>query len=267
MINMASIRVAINGVTGKMGKQVLAQVCNEPDIEPVGAICRQDCLPSIELPDGSNSIPLSNDLSTILVNTRPDVLIDFTTSESLMAAAEIAAEHKVNIVTGTTGITEKYLNTLKLLAAEKNIGIVYSPNFALGAVLIKYLSRTVARFFEYVEIIESHHEAKVDSPSGTSLDLAKAISDEANFEYNQPSKEVISGSRGANYDNIAIHSMRVKGISGRHEVVFGDTGQTIRLIHDTLGRECYMPGVIQAVRHVMTSNGLTVGLEKILGIE
>ena len=267
MIDMASIRVAINGVTGKMGKEVLSHLCNEPGMEPVGAICRQECPPKIDLPDGSGrSIPLSNDLTSILINTKPTVLIDFTTAESLMAAAPIAAENKINIVTGTTGITEQYLEELNTLAIGKGIGIIYSPNFALGAVLIRYLAQIAAPHFDYAEIIEYHHEQKLDSPSGTSLDLARAISDRSTFIHNRPKREILPGARGANYQNIAIHSVRISGLSGRHEVVFGTAGQTVTLTHDTLGRGCYMPGVMAAVRNAIKLKGLTVGLDKIMGL-
>ena len=152
------------------------------------------------------------------------------------------------------------------LANDKNVGIIVASNFALGAVVLKRLAEQAAEFFEYVDIIEAHHEAKIDAPSGFSLALAKSIGDRKQFTRNYPEKENLPGTRGGEYNGVTIHSIRMPGRSAHHEVIMGAPGQTISLRHDTLGRDCYMPGVLRCIREVVKQQGLVVGLENILGL-
>jgi 4-hydroxy-tetrahydrodipicolinate reductase len=158
------------------------------------------------------------------------------------------------------------LHTLEGIAGEHDIGIIVAPNFALGAVLLMHLARKAAPFFEYADIIEAHHEAKIDAPSGTALAIAKAIAQDKQYERNQPEKEPLPGTRGGEYNGVGIHSVRMAGRIAHHEVIFGTTGQTLILRHDTVGRDCYMPGVMRAIREVVNLKGLVVGLDKILGL-
>ena len=132
------------------------------------------------------------------------------------------------------------------------IGAVVAPNFALGAVLLGYLAHTVARHFDYAEIVEAHHEAKKDSPSGTALALARALAAgrKTPFQRPVPEKETLPGTRGGDSDGVTIHAMRMPGRLAHHEIVLGTQGQTLTLRHDTVNRECYMPGVLAAVRKV-----------------
>ena len=262
---MASIRVAVNGATGKMGREVVAALCREDGMEPVGGV---DIKPgdSLELPDGSGSIPLSNSLDEMLSATNPRVLVDFTQAEATMAAAPVAARHGVNMVIGTTGLGEENLQTLDRIAREQSVGIFVAPNFALGAVLLMHLAKQAAPFFEYVDIIEMHHEAKIDAPSGTALAMARVIAQDRQYKHNNPEKETLPGTRGGEYNGVSIHSIRMAGRSAHHEIIFGTAGQTVSLRHDTLGRDCYMPGVMRAIREVVDLKGLVVGLDKILGL-
>ena len=135
-----------------------------------------------------------------------------------------------------------------------------------GAVLLMHVAKQIAPFFDYADIIEMHHEAKIDAPSGTSIAMAQAISKDKQFKRNRPQKETLSGTTGGEYDGIGIHSIRLPGRSAHHEVIFGTFGQTLSLMHDALGRDCYMPGVVRAVREVVNLKGLVVGLDKILGL-
>ena len=262
---MASIKVVVQGAAGRMGREVVAAICREPDMEPVGAV---DLRPgnTYDLPDGSGSIPLSSSLEEILSTTRPQVLVDFTQAEVSMAAAPVAANKGVNMVIGTTGISDENLQELERLAKEHSTGIFVAPNFALGAVLLMHLAKMAAPYFEYADIIEMHHEAKIDAPSGTALAMARAIGQDKQFQRNYPEKEPLPGTRGGEHNGIGIHSVRMAGRSAHHEVIFGTAGQTVTLRHDTLGRDCYMPGVTRAIREVMNLKGLVVGLDKILGL-
>ena len=263
---MASIRVAVHGATGKMGREVVAALCGDPATEPVGAVCGRERGPSLELPDGTGSIPLSVNLQDVLIATSPQVLVDFTEAAAGMEAARAAARHGVNLVIGTTGLGEENLQELDRISREQSIGVVVAPNFALGAVLLIHLVKQVAPFFEYADIIEAHHEAKIDAPSGTALAMARAIAGDRRYLRNEPQKELLPGTRGGDYHGVGIHSVRMAGRSAHHEVIFGTAGQTVTLRHDTLSRDCYMPGVIRAVREVVGLKGLVVGLDKILGL-
>ena len=263
---MASIRVAVNGATGRMGREVMAALCREPDMEPVGGVCKQQRGDVLDLPDGLRSIPLSTSLEEVLNATSPRILVDFTNAEVSMAAVPLAASHGVNLVIGTTGLSEQNLQELDRIAREQSIGIIVAPNFALGAVLLMHLARQAAPFFEYVDIIEMHHEAKIDAPSGTALAMARAIAEDRQYKRNYPEKELLPGTRGGEYNGVSIHSVRMAGRSAHHEVIFGTAGQTVSLRHDTLGRDCYMPGVMRAIREAVNLKGLVVGLDKILGL-
>ena len=131
---------------------------------------------------------------------------------------------------------------------------------------MKRLVEQAAGYFDYVDIVESHHEAKIDAPSGFAMALAKSIGDNKQFTRNQTEKENLPGSRGAEYNGVTIHSVRMAGRSAHHEVIMGTQGQTVSLRHDTLGRDCYMPGVLRCIREVVNRPGLVVGLENILGL-
>ena len=263
---MASIRVAVNGATGRMGREVVASLYREPDMEPVGAVCKQQRGDSLDLPDGSGSIPLSTSLEEVLSATSPHVLVDFTHAEVSTAAALVAARYGVNMVIGTTGLGEKDLKELDSISREQSIGIIVAPNFALGAVLLMHLAKQAAPFFEYADIIEMHHEAKIDAPSGTALAMARAIALDREYSRNYPEREPLPSTRGGEYNGVGIHSIRMAGRSAHHEIIFGTAGQTLSLRHDTLGRDCYMPGVMRTVREVVNLKGLVVGLDKILGL-
>ena len=263
---MASIRVAVNGATGRMGREVVAALCREPDMEPVGAVSGRAHGDSLDLPDGSGSIPLSTDLREILSTTKPQVLVDFTNAEVAPAAAAEAAAQGVAVVSGTTGLSEDSLRELDRLSREYSVGIISAPNFALGAVLLIHLAKQAAPFFDYVDIVESHHENKIDAPSGTAMAIARAVAQAGHYKRNQTEKETLPGTRGGEHERVGVHSIRMAGRSAHHEVILGTAGQTVTLRHDTLGRDCYMPGVMRAVREVVNLKGLVVGLDKILGL-
>ena len=263
---MAPIRVVVHGATGKMGQEVLAALCGEADLEPVGGVCLQSRGNTFSLPDGSGTIPLTTSLSDLLPSTAPHVMVDFTSAAAGVPAALQAASNGIHSVVGSSGLSETDFQELDRAARENGVGIIVAPNFAVGAALMMHLARQAAPFFEYVDIIEMHHEAKIDSPSGTALALARMLGEGRQFQRNRPEKEPLLGTRGGEVNGIGIHSVRMAGRSAHHEVIFGTAGQTLSLRHDTLGRDCYMPGVVRAIREVVNQKGLVVGLEKILGL-
>lgn len=265
---MEATKVLIHGVLGKMGREVLAAVCNEPGLEPVCGVDASATQRSLDLPDESGSIPISSDLAGIIVQCHPGVMVDFTNAEASIRACRVAASKGVNLVVGTTGLTDANIQELDSLAREYQIGALTAPNFALGAVLLAHLVRGLGKFFDYADIIETHHEAKIDSPSGTAIGLARSLHEGrgAPFIRPVPEKEPVQGTRGGESEGVSIHSVRMPGRIAHHEVILGAQGQTLSLRHDIIGRECFMPGVILAIKEVVKSKGLTVGLDKLLGL-
>ena len=257
--------MVVNGATGRMGTETVAALLREEDLVLVGAACRQDRGPLLTLPNG-NQVPLSTNLDQLLTNTSPDVLVDFTNSAACMEAAMVAAGRSINLVLGASGLTDDHLRQLDAKANDKGIGVAVAPNFALGAVVLKRLLEQAAPFFDYVDIVESHHEAKIDTPSGFAMALAKSIGDKKEFQRNQAQIENLPGTRGGDYHGVSVHSIRMQGRSAHHEVIMGAPGQTLTLRHDTLGRDCYMPGVVRCIRDVVNRKGLVVGLENVLGL-
>ena len=262
---MNTIRVAVQGALGKVGREVVNAVSHDPSLLLVGAVDIKSVGNSLPLPDASVSVPLSTDLDSLLTMTRPDVIVDFTVAKSTVAAVPIATRHKVNMVIGTTGFTDDNLKEFDRLAKANGVGIVVAPNFALGAVVMMHLAKIAAKYFDHAEVIELHHDQKVDAPSGTALSTAKAMAKARGKAFTAGPGDTLD-SRGLQVDGIAVHSVRLPGLMAHQEVLFGASGQTLSIRHDTINRECYMPGVLLAVKEVGKHKGLVLGLDTILGL-
>ena len=265
---MAPITVLVHGVLGRMGRETLAALCREPDLEPVGGVNRGVTESSMALPDGSGDMPISSDLGDMIARRQPQVMVDFTNATGAMEGCRVAAAHGVNLVVGATGLSEANLEELDALANERGIGAFVAPNFALGAALLIHLARGLGKHFDYADVVEMHHEAKIDSPSGTAMALARSLSEDRDAPFHRPTpeREPIAETRGGDMGGVSIHSVRMPGRMAQHEVILGAAGQTLSLKHDTINRECYMPGVALAVREVSNWKGLVVGLDKLLGL-
>lgn len=264
---MKPIRVAVHGALGKMGQTLVDALCREPEIQIVGAIdikATEDYLP---LPDGSGTVPLSSDLERILTTCQPEVVVDFTTANAVMPLVRLATEHGVNMVIGTTGLSADDIKAIDGQAKAKGVGVGVAPNFALGAVLMMHLAKIAGKYLDHAEIIELHHERKLDAPSGTALSTAKAMAQARGKPFATPQQGGKSDSRGKQVEGISIHSVRLPGLLAHQEVILGGAGQTLSIRHDTSGRECYMPGVMLAIREVVKHKGLIYGLDTLLGLE
>ena len=263
------IGVVVHGALGRVGREVVSATCNDPGLKPVGAVDAKADGIVLSLPVGSGTIPLSRNLESILTQTQPKVIVDFTTAEASMAMARLATKHKVNLVIGTTGFSTENLEEIDRLAKANGVGVVVASNFALGAVLMIHLAKIAAKYFDNVEIIELHHDQKLDAPSGTAVSTAKAISEARGKPFVHPKvqKETVAGARGAELQGVALHSVRLPGLMAHQEVIFGTSGQTLIIRHDTINRECYMPGVVMAVKKVVDLKGLTIGLDRLLGLQ
>ena len=263
---MPPIKVVVHGASGKVGQVLINTLYRGPEVKLVGAVDVKVPGDKLVLGDGS-SIPFSGDLQQILVTTKPDVVVDFSVAKAAMPAVRIAAKQGVNMVIGTTGFTADDLLEIDRLAVEHKIGIILAANFALGAVLMMYFAKLAAKYMDYAEIIELHHNQKVDAPSGTALNTAKAMAAYRGRPFSQAADAGKNyPSRGENMGGIPIHSVRLPGLMAHQEVMLGGLGQTLTIRHDTINRECYVPGVLLAVQAVIKTKGLIQGLDKLLSL-
>lgn len=262
---MNPIRVIVHGAAGKVGQEVVRAVCGETDMQLVGAVDMKAANDSLPLPDGSGSVPFSADVGDILIRCQPDVMVDFSIASATMPAVRLASEKGVNLVIGTTGFSPDDIKEIERLTVEHGIGAVMAPNFALGAVLMMHLAKIAAKYLDYAEIIELHHHLKADAPSGTARMTARQMAAARGKPFLQPSGKD-AASRGEQVEGVSIHSVRLPGLMAHQEVILGAPGQTLSIRHDTINRECYMPGVILAVREVVKRKGLILGLDTLLGL-
>ncbi|MBR1754378.1 4-hydroxy-tetrahydrodipicolinate reductase [bacterium] len=250
---MKKIKVAVCGANGKMGKEVVAAVLSEPDLELVA---------KIDIFNGEyNSIEQAKNKCDI------DVIIDFTQPEAIFENVKICLQNGIKPVVGTTGLTDAQIAEIKELSRQKGVACLIAPNFSTGAILMMMFAEHAAKYFDNAEIIELHHNQKKDAPSGTAIKTALMMSKakESFKAGNCPEKETITGSRGGtSYSDIQIHSVRMPGFMASQEVIFGSMGQTFKIRHDSVDRKCYMPGVIMAVRYVAEHDDFVYGLENIL---
>ena len=265
---MEPIRVVVHGALGRVGRVIMDALCREPEIQVVGAVDLHVTEDHLSLPDNRGSVPSSSNLEYILTSCRPDVLVDFTVAQATMPAVRIAVKQGVNLVIGTTGLTNDELSEIARLALAHKVGAVVAPNFALGAVLMIHLAKIAAKYLDYAEIIELHHNLKADSPSGTALSTARAMAAARGkpFKRPPPEQKETPPSRGEQVEGVTIHSVRLPGLMAHQEVLLGGPGQTLSIRHDTINRECYIPGVILAIKEVVKQQGLVYGLDTLLGL-
>lgn len=245
-----------------MGRQVAAAVLAEPGMTPVGYV---DGLTETGVLEG---LPLFNDARAACDELKPDLAIDFTNAAWTPNLADACLAGGVRMVIGTTGLDAEFSSWLEREAAARKVGVVMAANFAIGAVLMMHFAKQAAPFFEYAEIIELHHEMKVDSPSGTAkttAELMRAARDR-DFKHSDSEKEPLPGARGAAFGGVSLHSVRLPGLVAHQEIIFGGLGQTLTIRHDTSGRDSFMPGVVMAAREVMKLETLVVGLDALFGL-
>ncbi|MCA9844743.1 MAG: 4-hydroxy-tetrahydrodipicolinate reductase [Dehalococcoidia bacterium] len=256
-----AIEVAVSG-SGKMGREVAAAVAGAPDMEFRGFI---DALAPYDEVDDA---PVYRSPGECFEAQSCDVVVDFTNATFTPKLVEAALAAGVRPVIGTSGLPSEWVEQLRQTCAKQKTGAVLAANFAIGAVLMMQFAKQAAPFFDNVEIIELHHDQKVDAPSGTAMMTAEMMRAARSSRFTHPDTEryTLEGSRGAEYEGIAIHSVRLRGLVAHQEVLMGAVGQTLTIRHDSTGRDSFMPGVLLAVREVMHRDSLTVGLESLLGI-
>ena len=262
-----AIRVVVSG-TGNMGREVLVGVARESDMEPVGVLEKFSTEDTIELPGDAAAVPLSADPAALLERVQPDVIIDFTNADWTPLVVDAALERGVRLVIGTTGLSDAWLDELDARSRERGVGVVVAANFAIGAVLLIHMAKVASRFFDAAEVIELHHDRKVDAPSGTALTTVREMlaGRDGPFERNVPESETLANTRAADVGGITIHSVRLPGLVAHQEVIFGGQGQTLTIRHDTTGRDSFIPGVLLATREVMERTELVRGLAELVGL-
>ncbi len=265
------IRVVVCGAAGRMGREVVKAVTNEETLTLVGAVdAKAEGTDAGVLAGIQNlGVAVKSDLKETLNSTKPQVMVDFTAPTSVANNARVAIKAGVCPVIGTTGISAEDLQELADLSAQKEVGAFFAPNFAIGAVLMMRFAETAARYLPDVEIIEMHHDQKLDAPSGTALKTAEkidAVLKETGVNKNKTDPILALDSvRGGNYhDKVHVHSVRLPGLVAHQEVLFGGLGQTLSIRHDSISRESFMPGVVLAVKRVVALNQLVIGLDRLI---
>ena len=266
-----TIRIIIAGPRGKMGHEAVNMVLKNKEFQLVGCIDRKNNGKKLtdisSLPN--SDVPIFEDPEECMHTVHPDVLIDLTTPYAGFEHTLIALKSHVRAVVGTSGFSEQQIAELQALAAENKTGCIIAPNFAIGAVLMMQFSKLAARYLPDVEIIEKHHDQKLDAPSGTAIKTAELIKEARNNkQQGHPDEvELIPGARGAADDGIHIHSVRLPGLVAHQEVMFGGSGQILTIKHDSHHRESFMDGIRLSVEHVMNLEQLVYGLENILNLD
>ncbi|HAF68356.1 MAG TPA: 4-hydroxy-tetrahydrodipicolinate reductase [Acidimicrobiaceae bacterium] len=255
------MRVAVTGSAGRMGSAVCEAVVADRELDLAAAI--DPSAPGEQDPtDSVNIVASLDDISS----TDIDVLVDFTVADAARGNIQWCAENGVHAVVGTSGLTEDDFSLYRKLFTSSNCLI--APNFAIGAVLLMRFAEMAAPFFPSAEIIELHHDKKVDAPSGTAMETLRRMAEaSADWGSDPTEHENLSGSRGGVGDGgISVHSVRLRGLVAHQEVLLGADGETLTLRHDSLDRSSFMGGITRACRVIAEHPGVTVGLDTYLGI-
>jgi len=257
------IGVVVVGACGRMGRETCKAVSAAEDMSLVGACDVTLVGRGLAEAIGGDvaDVQVRNDLDALIKDCAPDVVVDFSTPAAVLGNIRTAVGRGVNIVVGATGLTPADVRSEEQLARESRLGIIIAPNFAIGAVLMMKFAAEAAKHMPAVEIVELHHDKKLDAPSGTAIITAEMIA-EARGDVQSPSDQ--PAARGVEHKGVRIHSVRLPGLVAHQEVILGGLGQTLTIRHDSLDRTSFMPGVLLAVRKVREIKGLVYGLDKIL---
>lgn len=243
------IKVGVIGAIGRMGSETCRAIEAEDDLDLAARVGSNDSL------DG-------------LIEAGVQVAVEFTTPNTVHDNVRFCIDRGIHCVVGATGLTDAQLHELDEFADERGVGVFVAPNFALGAVLMMRFAAQAARYYDWAEIIERHHEKKLDAPSGTALRTVEMMGRARNKPWERPEKdkESLAGARGGDASGVRVHSLRLPGSVAHQEVILGSTGETLTIRHDSLDRSSFMPGVILSIRRVSDLRGVTVGLENLLDI-
>lgn len=261
------MKIIVAGPRGKMGREALQMISKTNNFQLVACIDRkhdgQNISKILSMPD--LDAPIYTDPKTCLEQVDADVLLDLTVPQVGYLHTKLALQNQIRAVVGTTGFTFEQIDELSELAEQQKIGAIIAPNFAIGAILMMKFSQIAAKYFPDVEIIEKHHDQKIDAPSGTAVKTAEMIQQQrqSKVQGHQDEYETIEGARGADMDGMRIHSVRLPGLVAHQEVIFGNVGETLTIKHDSLNRQSFMTGVKLAIEQVRNLERLIYGLENL----
>ncbi|MED3553618.1 4-hydroxy-tetrahydrodipicolinate reductase [Cytobacillus praedii] len=265
---MMDTKIVIAGPRGRMGREAVSLVQQTDYFHLAAVVDHKNDGGLLSDFDGFTGldIPVFSNIEECFQKVEADVLIDLTTPEFGMLHTKTALSYGVRPVVGTTGFTKEDLNEIEDICKEKGLGCIIAPNFAIGAVLMMKFAQLAGKYFNDVEIIELHHDEKLDAPSGTAVKTAEMIAKvrEAKQQGHPNEKETVAGARGAEYDGMRIHSVRLPGLIAHQQVMFGSAGQTLTIRHDSYNRASFMSGVKLAVDTVLNIDTLIYGLENII---
>jgi len=253
------IRVGVLGAAGKMGWAVCAGVAEDPDLELAAAVDPSHAGEEV------GGLTVAADLDA-LGEGGVEVAVDFTRPDAVVDNVRFLLESGIHAVVGTTGIGPEEQELIRGWAEGGSANAIVAPNFSVGAVLSQQLAEQAAPHFPAAEVIELHHDQKLDAPSGTAAATARRIAAARGEAWKGPGDESVPGVRGGEVDGVRVHSIRLPGLVAHQEIIFGGRGQTLSIRHDSTDRSSFIPGVLLAVKTVATRPGLTVGLEPLLGL-
>jgi 4-hydroxy-tetrahydrodipicolinate reductase len=251
-----------------MGRTVVQAVLEQPDMALAAAVDVVHVGEDVGTVTGVGDLGVSieHNLETAAESGAPDVMVDFTQPAAVMGNIRCALARRIACVVGTTGLSDDDLAEVGRFCQTHSATTIVAPNFSLGATLMMQCAQLAAPHFDYAEIIELHHEGKKDAPSGTALRTADLMAEARSEPLGGVSTEhfELDGVRGGDHGGVVIHSVRLPGLVAHQSVIFGGTGETLTIRHDTSGRESFMPGVVLAIRKTQELEGLVVGLEPLL---
>lgn len=260
------IRVGVFGAGGRMGATVCGAVLADPELELVAAVDPHHAGIDLRSVAGVDDVDLtiaSN--ADELIRAEAQVAVDFTRIEAARENVGFCADNGIHAVVGTSGFSDEDCDGFRGRFTRSNCVVV--PNFAIGAVLMMRFAEMAAPFFETAEVIELHHDQKIDAPSGTAMSTVSRMAAASDDWASDPTtNEVLPGARGARHGGISVHSVRLRGMVAHQEVLLGTMGQSLSIRHDSYDRTSFMPGVVLAVKRIAEHRGLTVGLDPLLGL-
>lgn len=263
-----TINIILAGPRGKMGQEAIKLINETEHFNLVACIDRINNGKFIKDLDGFPEIDaqIFTNPDEAFQRVNADVFLDLTNPEIGFKHSKLALLNHVRPVIGTSGFSDDELNELKTISEQMQTGMIIAPNFAIGAVLMMKFSQMAAQFFDHVEIIERHHDEKLDAPSGTAVKTAQLIKDvRTSFKQGHKDEvETIKGARGADYDGFKIHSVRLPGYIAEQEVIFGQNGQILTIKHQSTNRASFMSGVKFAIEQVMQTDQFIYGLENLI---
>jgi len=241
------VTVIVNGAKGRMGSEAVNAITNDPDLQLVG------------------KCDFGDDLTQLIIDTGAQVVVDLTAASAGFNNTQTILNAGACPVIGTSGFQAEQVSELQKLAAEKQLGGLIAPNFSVGAVLMMKFAAEAAKYLPDAEVIEAHSTQKEESPSGTAIRTAELIAAARNKATTASSdKELIKGARGAQLHNVKLHSIRLPGVVAQQTVFLGGLSETLKIEHNSLHRESFMPGICLACKQVVKRQELVYGLEHLM---